>query len=101
MTTTPSLPPSWLETISHSARAVGQAQALQTYRPSIREASITTAWLASDWIQLYKTSSIISDTQIKIALPPISTIHAGCLDIKYIDCHILSACNFYIQLWKK
>ena len=43
MTTTPSLPPSWLETISHSAPVVGQSQALQTYRPSIREASITTA----------------------------------------------------------
>lgn len=54
MTTTPSLPPSWLETISHSAPVVGQSQALQTFRPSIREASITTAWLASDWIQLSK-----------------------------------------------
>ena len=32
-----------LETISESAPVVGQSQALQTYRPSIREASITTA----------------------------------------------------------
>lgn len=48
MSTTPSLPPPGLETISHSALDVDQSQGVQTCRPSIRQASIITVGLASD-----------------------------------------------------
>lgn len=67
MTNTPSLTPSWLETINHSAQVAGQTQAIQTFRPNIREASITTAWLTSDWIQLCKLTVNSHINQIKIA----------------------------------